>query len=465
MRVPFSFMSVAGGGGPDEFDPGSLATVILDLDARHVTQGSGVVTEMQDQGPNGFDATSSVGEEPEYEASNSDYNGLPAVRFPGGETLHIETDSAIAAEIGTDPITVVVVGHVDDYDSGSGYFFSTMGGTALGLTANSGSIWRPVVGGDDYPTATDATVPCITVVVFNGASSRFYRNSKTAVPLTMNAHNVSDAIRLGHYASLNPVFAASGPISRFVILEGALSDGDVGTLFDGFEEIYGVEIDPFDVESNAILIYEAPDYGTVLPTTWTARYGGGAATSASAPVNASGTPDFVPSDYLQDAFNINTILNTSGDSCGMAVVDLDAIASNGGLSVWSREAIWSDPNTYCGLHLWFDAGPTYKAGFEWYSAGANIAEVTLPGATGRAVLQWKRVGGNNYIRLGSGSWSAPVAAGALGGGSTTAFPMIGLSSSAYLDGRIKFLGFYNGTAAADSAFLDALVDYADSVHP
>jgi hypothetical protein len=240
-----SFMANVSTGGGGGFSPPDVGTVLLDLDARHVTLSGSDVLSMVDQSGNAYDAVAPAGPPdgyapPLYVASDANYNDLPSVHFPVGAVSALTTTGP--SSIGTDPFTLVVIGHVSDDSPVAPYFVTTNSG----LSASAeGTTWKFDSNGDEFSTGFDATVPAINVFIFNGASSKFYQNDKTATSVNMTtAHNVSSGWHIGSYRNDNAIFSASGPITRVIIYAGALLQADVETLLDGLGALYGFTIGP-----------------------------------------------------------------------------------------------------------------------------------------------------------------------------------------------------------------------------
>jgi hypothetical protein len=224
-----------------EFDASTIGTRVIDLDSRFVTTTGGNVTAMLDQSGNGRNATAPGGSEPPYQVANFDYFGRPAVRFPAGDTKRLTTPS-LATPIGTNPVTVFMVGHVDDAFANNRYFFMTLFGTAFSVYGSGATTWAQFAVG--FPsTGKSSQIPSVTCAVFDGASSKFYANGKTAVATpTVGAHNVTSGLIIGNWPAPAGNTAASGPILRFIIYAGAMAQVDVEAGLDGLGALYGVSI-------------------------------------------------------------------------------------------------------------------------------------------------------------------------------------------------------------------------------
>lgn len=227
-----------------EFEPASLGSVIVDLDSRFVTESGGLVTSMLDQSGNGFHATAPGGVEPLFQPSHFDYFGLPAVRFPAGETKFLVTSSAIASSVGTNPVTVFLVGHVDEATSNNRYFLNSAGGSPFCLYASSATGWGQYATGF-VVTSKSSQIPSVVCAIFNGSSSVLYANSKTsASTAAVGAHNLIAGIFLGNWPVPDGFSSAAGPILRCLIYTGALPQGDVDAVLDGLGALYGIAIAP-----------------------------------------------------------------------------------------------------------------------------------------------------------------------------------------------------------------------------
>lgn len=225
-----------------EFDPSSVGTVLLDLDARFVTAAGSDVSAMLDQSGNGDDAVTPAGPPdgygaPQLVATDADYNDLPTVNFIDGTNSALETPGADG--IGTNPFTIVYVGH-NTSGTSVPYFLNTVGGVSVSI---EGVSWKFEANGDEFNPGFSSGTPAINVFVFNGASSKFYQNDKTATNVNMTtAHNVTTGWNVGCYRNNGDIFSAAGPVARALIFDGAMSQADVETLLDGLGAIYGFSI-------------------------------------------------------------------------------------------------------------------------------------------------------------------------------------------------------------------------------
>lgn len=219
------------------FDPLSVGTPLVWYDLAHQTNGAGIITALPDQSGNGNDATVPGGDEPGFTASNAAFNNLPTMDIPSGDTKHVNTPDL---GLTTGAVTFAIV-------------FSAAGNYILSASNAKAEVYLPggdVTGTNDDGTTnlTGAAMPAVAVVVYiaNGASSKLYVNAKTPATGDAGAQDLTgQTIRLGHYGGgLSNAFgwAQDGSTAHFVAYDGALSQGDVEYLLDGFGALAGVTI-------------------------------------------------------------------------------------------------------------------------------------------------------------------------------------------------------------------------------
>ncbi|MBX3218929.1 MAG: hypothetical protein KF795_00335 [Labilithrix sp.] len=199
---------------------------------------------MLDRSGNGFHATAPPGVEPLYQASHFDYLGLPAVRFPANETKFLVTSNELSFMVGANPVTVFLVGHVDEATSNNRYFLNSAGGPAFCIYASSATGWGQYATGF-VVTSRSAQVPSVVCAVFNGSASILYANSKTSVSTAaVGAHNLITGLFLGNWTVPDVFSSAAGPILRCLVYAGALSQGDIEAGLEGLGALYGITIAP-----------------------------------------------------------------------------------------------------------------------------------------------------------------------------------------------------------------------------
>lgn len=229
------------------FVPGDYGTVLIDLDAAHVTTSGSLVTAMVDQGPNAWNATAPGGSEPSYTASDASYNGKPTVNFPTGATKYLDTTSSIGTTIATNPITIFVAGHGTD-NTVSGPRLMSIAGTAdIGVTPRAAGSFNwtvnPNSGGGIAGAANSGFNPAVVGAIVNGASSKLYVDTKTAAAITCDAHSASGALRVGNYVGgASTLFTLAGPVARILIYSGAMSDANVQAVMTALGAMYGITI-------------------------------------------------------------------------------------------------------------------------------------------------------------------------------------------------------------------------------
>lgn len=234
-----------------EFLPSSVGSVRMDLDARFVLTSGSNVTEMTDQSGNGWDATPIGTSQPTIDASVAAYAGLPAVRFTGDAMLETPIGSAaIPLSGGHSPMTVAIVGHYDLDETSAGGFTFCVNGNTYNIRESGGN-WQLMA---NAATALDTSAKAcnsasiLIVVSEAGGTWRLYRNGKTAESMTMANNDLSSATgvyQIGNFgAGAGTTYVHDGPLSRCIVWDEALTDGEVGTALDGLGALYGITIAP-----------------------------------------------------------------------------------------------------------------------------------------------------------------------------------------------------------------------------
>ncbi len=423
---------------------------LLDLDSRFVTLNIGdptLVDSWQDQSGNGYDAVAAPGEEATYVASHPGYGGVPAVEFPFNDIKHYDTSDAIAALIGADPVTMFVVGNVDDLAyGGNAYFVMTKSGPTLGIFSQGLQFWSPYAGGTaPYTDYTNVAVRGYVASVFTGGdTSRFYQSSvipkthtsyqgETTRNIQLEGANINAGFRIGQWQGPAVGFTPAGPILRVVIYKGALNQAQIEEVFYDFETTYGVLVQ--DETLNTVGLtgkwtagnYDDTDYNDYFSTNFGTWFGedtrgatlgqdwitttGGTTIPALNSINALANPLVDGTDDYMSQFTTNYPYKTvrtideifaPGGGAGTIIAGLipyDAPAYVPGTltaqSPYDNDGIVVDTVGYMGLH-WSDGGFTaglYDATPRDVGGGLNdgwqmatvAATVSVPNI---AIMRW-----------------------------------------------------------------------------
>lgn len=381
---------------------------ILDLDSRFVTLNISdptLVDSWQDQSGNGFDATAPSGAQATYQASRADYNNLPAVRFPYNSINYYDTSSSIAASIGTDPVTMFLVGHVDNLSqTGNGYFLMTQGGQPVGMFSQGLQFWSPYAGSKaPYAEYTITGVKSALATVFTGGdTSRFYQNStipktyssyqgETTKNIQLERANVTTGLRIGQWQAPSTVYSPSGPILRVVIYKGALNQLQIEEVLAEFETTYNILVEnentlgivgkwiagsysDVSLDPSAVTVGRwsgADSRGTSLGQDWISPTGALIPTLSS--INTLSNPqtdgandymEMSPTTYpYKSRKSIDSIFasNGGGGTIIAGIIAHDAPVYNPGTvtaqTPYENDGIVTDSSGYMGLH-WSDGGFT-----------------------------------------------------------------------------------------------------------
>jgi hypothetical protein len=231
---------------PGGFDPTTIADLTMWLDATDLTQGSGIVTAINNKAPGGSDPTITATEEPSYLATNPNYNGRPTWKCDAG----LGTAKVIRATAGqhgltTGPYTVVIVGQCKDSNYAMG---APSGGTLIAGGGGSGNKWQVSSDAATYlpSTAGVADNPSVAIFVVDGASSKAYVNSLT--PTTGPAGTIEDLsasnLYIGNYGGPADALGQDGDTTHFLLFDAALSQADCEYLLNGFGAEAGITINP-----------------------------------------------------------------------------------------------------------------------------------------------------------------------------------------------------------------------------
>jgi hypothetical protein len=221
--------------------PGTSATLLRWLDATNLTQGSGIVTAIDDKSANDVDPTINGSEEPTYTASEATLNNRPAWNCATGAARVIRYGTSHG--ITSTAFTIVLVGSAD----GPYVFAEANGNTFIYGQAGSGNKWGMRSGAGAIIASTQpATTPAVVAFVFNGASSKMYVSKKTS-PHTDGSFSANDDLTgvnvfIGNGSSPSSGGAQNGKMTHFLIYSGAMSEADVGYLLDGFGTESGITI-------------------------------------------------------------------------------------------------------------------------------------------------------------------------------------------------------------------------------
>jgi hypothetical protein len=221
------------------FDPKSVAGLRVWYDATSCTIAAGKVTALPDK--SGASRNASITGTPAYSATNAAYNNRPTIHRADASDIIQSPDVGIT----TGARTLVLVGDVPSGDPFAFLLRSTAGGVDMRDDASH------VLAGSDDGGATlllDTGVRALTsasvsIIVYNGASSRLYATAKTAVSGTTG----SLADLTGSGFAVGDVGANGGGDINFthaLVYAGALSTTDINYLLTGFGAQCGITIGP-----------------------------------------------------------------------------------------------------------------------------------------------------------------------------------------------------------------------------
>jgi hypothetical protein len=190
-------------------------------------------------------AQASAGLRPVCSAADATFNGHNSVLWDA-------TDDALPSGTWAVPLAqpyyTFAVFRANDAGSGSDYIFDSTNTGARGslFIEQDGNHYLYAFGGGGGPlTASLAGISSLRAVltVFNGASSRMHRNSKTGVAISGGSIGTATipGVTLGNYAG-GGTFAFNGRIAEAYWGSGDPSVGDVSDIFDYLSSRYTITL-------------------------------------------------------------------------------------------------------------------------------------------------------------------------------------------------------------------------------
>lgn len=216
------------------FSGGGLDTSAL---SAFVGANDGFVATWYDQSGNGYDATqATTTAQPRIVGSgtiDTDSGADPAPRFNGAELVRADFNPTTLAQ----PVWYSFV--AERAVGGARYFFDSADGAARNIVFSNGSVEQMFAGTTVATTATQDTNRYLYSALFNGASSKMWRNGSDVSPASSPGTQGMDGITIGaRFSSTSHLF---GYITEMVLWE-ADQTANRSTIEDNIATYYGITL-------------------------------------------------------------------------------------------------------------------------------------------------------------------------------------------------------------------------------
>ena len=216
----------------DPFDPLSVGTPIMWIDATACTVDAGAVSAVTNKAGGGMVITA-TGHTPTFNEANADYADGPTIDCGSNQGFQLTNHG-----LTTGGFTLILVGDGVDtawlQDANGNYLVSAGGGSGNDLQITSDAATYINTSGSG---GNESGVPGVFAFVFAGASSKIFASAETAKVGPTSAGSLSTlsgvSIALGGTYNLSGA-GLGGSIRHALMYSGALSNGDIAYLLNGF---------------------------------------------------------------------------------------------------------------------------------------------------------------------------------------------------------------------------------------